>query len=71
MDIDFDFDKFLKLAQIIHNNLDKLLENNQFKLFIKESEDIINKYSKIWTNFDYYEVISCYVAFILLLTLEM
>ena len=61
-----DFDDFLRMSQHIKQNLEHIMQNPDIKKIIDNSEDIINKYSEIWSDLDYHEVISCYIALLCL-----
>ncbi len=56
------FNDFLRISQHVKQNFEEFMQNPIIKNIIDNSEDIIDKYSDIWYNFDYYEVISCYIA---------
>jgi uncharacterized protein YjgD (DUF1641 family) len=61
---DDDFSEFLRVSQHIKQNLEQFMQNPIIKNLVDNSEDIINKYSEIWPELDYHEVISCYIALI-------
>ena len=60
------FTEFLRISQHIKQNLEQFMQNKYIKNIINNSEDIIQKYSEIWSDFDYHEVISCYLALLCL-----
>ena len=57
---------FFRISQYIKQNLEQFMQNPDIKKIIDNSEDIINKYSEMWTELDYHEVISCYIALLCL-----
>jgi hypothetical protein len=61
-----DFNHFLRMSQHIKQNLEHIMQNPDIKKIIDNSQDIINKYSEIWPDLDYHEVISCYIALLYL-----
>jgi hypothetical protein len=61
-----DFNEFLRISQHIKQNLEQIMKNPNIKNIIDNSENIINKYSEIWSDLDYHEVISCYIALLCL-----
>ena len=61
-----DFNEFLRVSQHIKQNLEEFMQNPIIKNIIDNSEDIIDKYSEIWYDLDYHEVISCYLALLCL-----
>ncbi len=60
------FNEFLKISQHIKQNLEQFMQNPNIKNIIDNSENIIDKYSEIWSHLDYHEVISCYLALLCL-----
>ncbi len=63
---DDEFNEFLRISQYIKQNLEYFMHNLYFKNIIDNSENIIDKYSEIWPDLDYHEVISCYIALLCL-----
>ena len=55
-------EEYISLANLIYTNIDTILENDNISLFIKNSENIINKYTKIFPNLNYHEIISIYIS---------
>jgi hypothetical protein len=53
---------YINLSININKNLDNIIEIPNIKNIINNSEDIIHKYSMIWSELDYNHVISCYIA---------
>jgi hypothetical protein len=60
------FNEFLRISQYIKQNLEHFMNNSYIKNIINNSENIIDKYSEIWPDLDYHEVISCYIALLCL-----
>jgi hypothetical protein len=53
---------YFYLAINIYSNLENIIKIPEINNMINNSEDIIHKYSMIWSELDYNQVISCYIA---------
>ncbi len=53
---------YINLAVNINNNLDDILKLSHIKNIIDNSENIIHRYSIIWSELNYKQVVSCYIA---------
>lgn len=56
------YEKCIKLANNIYENIDQLYENDNIKNFIKNSEKSINKYAKLLPSLTYHQVVSLYLS---------
>ena len=56
------YEKCIKLANNIYENIDKLCENENIIKLINNSENIIDKYIKSFPNLTYHQVISLYLS---------
>jgi hypothetical protein len=54
--------EYIQLVNNIYNNIDVILENDKMKIFIINSENIINKYLKLFPSLTYHQVISIYIS---------
>jgi hypothetical protein len=54
--------EYIELVNIIYNNIDIIIENEKIKIFLINSENIINKYLKLFPSFTYHQVISIYLS---------
>ena len=61
---------FFYLAIEINNNYDYIIGLEHIKKIIDESELMIEKYSLMWNELSYQEVISCYIALVYYILLE-
>lgn len=55
-------DKYIELVNNIYNNIDIFLENDMFKIYIKNSQNIIEKYILLCPDLTYHQVLSIYLC---------
>ncbi len=54
--------KYIELVNNIYNNIDNFLDNELLKMYIKNSENIIEKYIQLYPDLTYHQVLSIYLG---------
>jgi len=60
------YNKCIKIANKIYSNIDQICEDENMKIFLNNSENIINKYIKMFPLLTYHQVISIYLSLTLM-----
>jgi hypothetical protein len=56
------YEKCIKLANNIYENIDEICNNERIKKFIDGSENILNKYIELLPSLTYHQVLSLYIS---------
>lgn len=59
--------KELDIYNSVYDTIDKISENKDIQMFLNKSENIINKYIKIFPNLTYHQIISLYITYSLII----
>lgn len=60
------YNKCIEIANKIYSNIDQICEDENMKIFLNNSENIINKYTEFFPLLSYHQVISIYLSFTLM-----
>lgn len=60
------YNKCIEIANKIYDNIDQICEDENMKLFLNNSENIINKYIEMFPLLTYHQVISVYLSLTLM-----
>ena len=60
------YNKCIEIANNIYSNIDKICEDENMKIFLNNSENIINKYIEMFPLLTYHQVISIYISLTLM-----
>jgi hypothetical protein len=60
------YNKCIEIANKIYSNIDEISEEENMKIFLNNSENIINKYIEMFPLLTYHQVISIYISLTLM-----
>ena len=60
------YNKCIEIANKIYSNIDEISEEENMKIFLNNSENIINKYIEMFPLLTYHQVISIYLSLTLM-----